>query len=93
MGLTQSTEASLVVWTLYLALLRVGVQALIAGRAVAILGVPPAFRHAPEVVFMKELACVPLFAEATKPVLTYGGQSLTLTRVCRKLLWGLEVLH
>ena len=93
MGLTQFTEASLVVWTLYLALLRVGVQALIAGRAVAVLGVPPAFGHAPEVVFMKELACVPLLAEATKPVLTYGGQSLTLTRVCRKLLWGLEILH
>ena len=71
-------------------------ELVISGKSLvclAVLGIPPALGHAPEVVFMKELACVPLLAEATKPVLTYGGQSLTLTRVCRKLLWGLEVLH
>ena len=69
MGLTQFTEASLVVWTLYLALLRVGVQALIARRAVAVLGIPPALGHAPEIVLVQELTRIALFAKAAEPVL------------------------
>ena len=92
MGLTQFTEASLVVWTLYLALLRVGVQALIAGRAVAVLGVPPALGHAPQVVLVQELTRVALLAEPAQPVLADRREPFALPRVRGQLFWRLEVL-
>ena len=93
MTMTKFTEAPLVIGALHSALLWVGVQAFIPRRAIAVLCIPPTFGHAPEIVFMKKFACIPLLAQTAKPVLTYGRESLTLTRVGGELLGGLEVLH
>lgn len=90
---TQLAEASLVIRALHATLLRVSVQAFIPRRAIAVLCIPPTLGHAPEIVLMKELACIPLLAQTAKPVLTYGRETLTLTRMGGELLGGLEVLH
>ena len=42
---------------------------------------------------MKEFACIPLLAQTAQPVLTYGRETLTLTRMGGELLRGLEVLN
>jgi hypothetical protein len=88
---TKLTEPAIVVRTLDLALLRVCIQALVARRAVTVLGVPPALGHPPEVVLVQELTCITLFTQATKPVLAHGGQTLTVPRVHGKLFGRLEV--
>ena len=89
---TQLAEAPLVIGALHATLLRVSVQAFIPRRAIAVLCIPPAFGHASEIILMKEFACIPLLAQTAQPVLTYGRESLTLTRMGGKLLGGLEVL-
>ena len=57
---TELTEASVVIGALHPPLLGMRVETLVAGRAVAVLGVPPALGHAAEVVLMQELTCVAL---------------------------------
>ena len=93
MTMTKFTEAPLVIGALHSALLWVGVQAFIPRRAIAVLCIPPTLGHASEIVLMKELACVPLLAQTAQPVLTYGRETLTLTRMGGELLRGLEVLN
>ena len=51
-GRTELAESTVVVWALDLALLRVGVEALVARGAVPVLGVPPALGHSPKVVLV-----------------------------------------
>ena len=61
-GRTKLAETSVVVWALDPPLLRVRVEALVARGAVAILGIPPALWHSPEVVLVRELTCVTFLA-------------------------------
>jgi hypothetical protein len=68
-----------------------GVQALVTSGAVTILGEPPALRHAPEVVLVEKLTSVSLLTKASEPVLTYGGESLPVSRMSWQLFWRLEV--
>ena len=91
-GRTEFAEPSVVVWALYLALFGVRVQAVVAGRAVAVLGVPPTFRHPSQIVLVQELTCIALLTQPAEPVLTDSGQAFALARVCGQLLWWLEVL-
>ena len=58
--LTKLAKAAVIVRTLDAALLGVSVETLVAGRAVAVLGVPPALGHAAQVVLVQELTCVAL---------------------------------
>lgn len=90
-GLTEPTEAAFIVRALDAAFFGVGVEALVAGGAVAVLGVPPALGHAPEIVLVEELTRIALLAEPSEPVLADGGESLAFARMGRKLLWRLEV--
>ena len=90
---TQLAEAPLVIGALHATLLRVSVQAFIPRRAIPVFRIPPTLGHASKIVLMKELACIPLLAQTAKPVLTYGRETLTLTRMGGELLGGLEVLH
>ena len=69
------------------------VQTLVARGAVAVLGVPPALGHAPEVVLVQELTCVALLTQPAEPEFADGGEAFPFTRVCGQLFWGLEVLY
>lgn len=89
---TKLAEATLVIRALYPPLLRMRVQTLVSGRAVAIFREPPALGHAPQVVLVQEFARIALFAEAAQPVLADRGEAFTLARVCRQRFWRLEVL-
>lgn len=91
MKLTELAEATFIVRAFDAAFLGMGVEALVAGGAVAVLGVPPALGHAPEIVLVEELTGIALFAEPSEPVLADGGESLAFARVCGELLWWLEV--
>ena len=90
-GRTELAEAAFIVRALDPALFWVRVEALVAGGAVSVLGVPPALGHTAEVVLMQELACVALLAEAAQPVLADGCEPLPLAWVRRQLLWRLKV--
>ena len=90
---TELAEPSVIVRTLHPPLLRMRVQTLVARGTVAVLGVPPALGHAPEVVLVQELARVALLAQAAQPVLAHRREPLALARVRGQLLWRLEVLH
>lgn len=55
------------------------IQTFVARRTIPVLLEPPAFGHAPEVVFVEEFAGIAFFAEASEPVLAYlvrGGVSI-----------------
>jgi hypothetical protein len=88
---TKLAESALIVGAFYLPLFWVGVQTLVASRAIPILGEPPTLWHAPEVVLVEKFTGVPFLTEASEPVFTYGGKSLPVSRMCRQLLWRLEI--
>jgi len=87
---TQPAETSLVIGTLGLPLLGVCVETLVTSRTIAIFGVPPAFRHTSQVVFMQEFARVTLFAETAKPVFADGGKTFAFAHLV-SVLRGEEV--
>lgn len=76
-------KSPLIVRALNLPLFWMGVQALVTSRAIPILGEPPTLRHASEVVLVEKLTSVPFLTKASKPVLTYGGKSLPVSRMSR----------
>jgi hypothetical protein len=80
---TKLAKTAFIVGTLDLPLLWVSVQALVTGRAVPVLGKPPALRHAPEVVLVEKLTRIPFLTKASEPVLTDGGKALPVTRMSR----------
>jgi len=80
---TELAKSSFIVRTLNLPLFWVGVQALVASRAISILGEPPTLRHASEVVLVEKLTSVPFLTKASEPVLTYGGKALPVSRMSR----------
>jgi hypothetical protein len=82
-GLTELTKSALIVGAFDLSLLWMGVQTFVTGRAVPILGEPPALRHASQVVLVEKLTSIPFLTKAPEPVLTHGGKSLPVSRMCR----------
>jgi len=67
------------------------IETFVAGGTIPVLLEPPTFRHAPEVVLVEEFAGIAFFAEASEPVLAYGGKTFTVSWVNRELWWGLKV--
>lgn len=88
---TKLTKSALIVGAFDPPLLWVGIQTLVASRAISILGKPPTLWHAPEVVLVEKLTSVPFLTEASEPVFTYGGKPLPVSRMSWQLLWRLEV--
>ena len=80
---TELAKSPIVVRALNFPLFWVRVQALVTGGAVSVLGEPPTLWHAPEVVLVEKLTSVPFLTKAPKPVLTYGGKSLPVSRMSR----------
>jgi hypothetical protein len=78
---TELAEPAVIVRTLDLTLLRMRIQALVSRRAVSVLGIPPALRHAPEVVLVQELARVAFLTQPAQPMLTHGREALTIAWV------------
>lgn len=66
---TKLAESPFVIGAFDPPFLRMGVQTLVACRTIAVLGVPPAFWHSPQVVLMQELALVAFLTQPTQPVL------------------------
>jgi hypothetical protein len=88
---TELTKSALIVGAFDPPLFWVGIQTLVASRAISILGKPPTLWHAPEVVLVEKLTSVPFLTEASEPVFTYGGKPLPVSRMSWQLLWRLEV--
>ena len=88
---TKLAKSALIVGAFYLPLLWVGVQAFVTGGAISVLGEPPTLRHASQVVFVEKLTGIPFLTKAPEPVLTHGGESLPVSRMCRQLFWRLKV--
>ena len=80
---TKLAKPPLIVRALDPPLFWVCIQALVTSRAISILGEPPTLRHASEVVLVQKLTSVPFLTKASEPVLTYGGKSLSVSRMSR----------
>lgn len=89
--LTQFTEPSIVIGTLDPSFLWMCIQTFVSGRTVAILRVPPALWHSPEIIFMQELTGISFLTKSTEPMFTHCGKSLALARVSGELLRGLKI--
>jgi len=90
-GRAKLAKAAFVIGTLDAPFLWMGIETLISRRAVPVLGEPPAFRHASQVVLVQKLACIALLAEAAEPMLAYGCESFAVSGMYGQLLRGLKV--
>lgn len=90
---TQLAEPTVVIWTLDLALLRMGIQTFVSGGTIPVLCKPPTLRHSPEVILVQELARITLFTEAAQPMLANGSQAFSVPGMGWELLRRLEVLR